>query len=112
MKKYDPVCIYGPTPPKARAAAIDRFQKDDQCRVFIGNIDVAGPGITLTSAANVAFLEASWVPAVNAQAMARAHRIGQVRPVKARFFCCEGSVDEKVMEVVARKSLQITKIMG
>lgn len=108
--KYGVVTLYGGTPAEKRQAHIDRFQKDPKCRVFVGNIQAAGTGITLTAAHEVAFIEADWVPANNAQAAMRCHRIGQAKPVRVRFFSCAGSVDEEVMDTLRRKARELAKL--
>lgn len=111
FRKYKAVTLYGGTPLAKRQHNIDQFQNNPKCRVFIGQIVAAGTGITLTAAHEVAFLEASWVPADNAQAAMRCHRVGQTKPVRVRFFTCEGSVDEEVMRVIVHKTREIAKIM-
>jgi SWI/SNF-related matrix-associated actin-dependent regulator 1 of chromatin subfamily A len=111
LRKYNCVTLFGGTPVGKRQSNIDRFQNDPKTRVFIGQVVAAGVGITLTSAAEVCFLESSWVPADNAQAAMRVHRVGQKRPVRCRFFVCADTVDEQVMRVVAQKSRDITKIL-
>lgn len=111
FRKLGAVTLFGGTPTAKRQANIDKFQKDPKCRVFIGQITAAGTGITLTAAHEVAFLESSWVPADNAQAAMRCHRIGQAFPVRVRFFTCAGSVDEEVMRTVVNKTRQITKVV-
>ena len=111
FRKYKAVTLFGGTPTAKRQANIDAFQKDPKCRVFIGQVVAAGTGITLTAAHEVAFIEADWVPANNAQAAMRCHRVGQTKPVRVRFFTCAGSVDEDVMRVVVHKTREIAKIM-
>lgn len=111
FRKYGAVSLYGNSPAARRQQQIDRFQNDKHCRVFIGQIVAAGTGITLTAAHEVAFIEADWVPANNAQAAMRCHRVGQTKPVRVRFFTCAGSVDEDVMRVVLHKTREISKIM-
>jgi SWI/SNF-related matrix-associated actin-dependent regulator of chromatin subfamily A-like protein 1 len=58
----------------------------------------------------VAFIEADWVPANNAQASMRCHRIGQTSPVRVRFFTCADSVDEQIQKALLRKTRELTKI--
>ena len=111
MRKYGAVTLYGGTPTSKRQENIDKFMKDPRCMVFVGQIIAAGTGITLTSSNEVAFIEADWVPANNAQAAMRCHRIGQTRPVRVRFFSCAGSVDEDVMRAVVHKTREIAKII-
>lgn len=111
FRKFGAVTLYGGTPTAKRQLHIDKFQNDPKCRVFIGNIQAAGTGITLTRAHEVAFIEADWVPANNAQAAMRCHRVGQTKPVRVRFFTCAGSVDEDVMRVIVHKTREIAKIV-
>jgi len=107
LTEFNPVKIVGGTSPAARQQAIDRFQRDSDCRVFIGNIGAAGTAITLTAAHNVAFIEKDYVPGNNAQAAGRAHRIGQRHPVTVKFFCLPG-FDEMLTNILARKAQEIS----
>lgn len=110
LRKYGAVTVFGGTPADKRQRHIDGFQNHPNPRVFIGQIIAAGTGITLTAANEVVFLEADWVPANNAQAAMRCHRIGQTRPVRVRFFTAAGTVDEDVMKAVVNKTRMIAKI--
>lgn len=110
LAKFGAVTLYGGTPADKRQRNIDKFMKDPTCRVFIGNIQAAGTGITLTAAHEVAFLEMDWVPANNAQAAMRCHRIGQTKSVRVRTFTLAGSVDEDVVKTLTRKTRELTKL--
>ena len=110
LRKFKPVTVYGKTPPSKRQALIDKFQNDVNCRVFIGNVQAAGTGITLTAAHHVLFVEASWVPGENMQAAMRCHRIGQTKPVFVRFVGLLGSVDEKIQSILKTKTKELTMI--
>lgn len=112
FRKYGAVTLYGNTPQRKRQGNIDAFQNNPKTRVFIGQIVAAGTGITLTAAHEVAFIEADWVPANNAQAAMRCHRVGQTRSVRVRFFNCAGSVDEQVNQVLLTKTREIAKFIG
>lgn len=110
QRGYGVVYIDGSVGERHRVDAVDRFQRDPDVRVFVGNIKAAGTGITLTAAATVVMLESSWTPADNAQALMRVHRIGQNRTVQASFITLAGSIDEVVNETVARKTAQIAQL--
>lgn len=106
------VVLTGSTSAHDRHAAIDAFQNDPDVRVFIGQIQAAGTGITLTAASDALFVESSWVPAENEQAAMRIHRIGQKNACTVRFATLAGSIDEKIQRAVLRKTADITKLFN
>lgn len=112
LAEFNPVKILGETSPKARQEAVDRFQTDPTCRVFIGNVQAAGTAITLTAASQVLFIEQSWVPGENEQASDRAHRRGQTENVHVRIAAMADSFDEKVSSVLKRKSQELSEIFN
>ncbi len=111
LSEYGTVVIQGETPPRKRQEAVDLFQADERVRVFVGQLTAAGMGLTLTAAADVVFVEASWVPGDNEQFTDRAHRIGQRGSVLAHYLVVEGSLDAKILGSAARKAEGINKIM-
>lgn len=106
------VAVAGDTPSSARQYAIDSFQNNPGCRVFIGQNTAAGTGITLTAASDLLLVEPSWVPAENAQIAGRIHRIGQGRGCQVRFVTLAGSIDEQISRVLARKTADLAQILG
>lgn len=113
LKKQFPgaAVITGETPQGKRQKEIDRFQNSPSCKVFIGNIQAAGTGITLTAASNVLFVESSFVPSDMSQAAMRCHRIGQVNSVYVRTVCVPNSIDEKICRIVEKKTKEIAKLI-
>jgi SWI/SNF-related matrix-associated actin-dependent regulator 1 of chromatin subfamily A len=111
LKPYSPLVIHGGTPMKQRDTAIDQFQNDDHRRLIILAIEAAGEVITLHASHNVIVAEPSPVPAKNHQAIARAHRKGQRHPVLARFVLLPGTLDARLMSIVARKTRDIAQIV-
>lgn len=111
LEALNPQVITGDTRPNQRQEAIDRFQNDPKARCFIGQTDACNSAITLTAAQNVLLVEPSWVPAINAQAVARAHRIGQPSSVLARFVKLAGTLDEALIAVIRRKTEAIAKLI-
>lgn len=108
----DFVGITGATPQKARADAVEKFQNDPATRGFFGQIQAAGTGITLTAAHDLLFVETSWVPAENAQAAMRIHRIGQKSLCDVRYAVLPGSIDALIARAVMKKSESIAKVLG
>lgn len=109
---YNVVVAYGATPEADRQEAVHRFQNDPNCHVFIGNIKVAGVGLTLTASCEIDMLESDWSPAGNAQALKRVHRYGQTNNVNARFITLANSIDVSVNKTVAAKTAAIAQIEG
>lgn len=108
----DAVVAYGETPEADRQEAVRRFMNDPECMVFIGNIKVAGVGLTLTESSDIDMFESDWSPAGNAQAIKRVHRYGQTKNVTARFITLAKSIDETVNQIVADKTASIAEIEG
>jgi SNF2 family DNA or RNA helicase len=82
-----------------RQARVEHFQTDPDCRLFLISLKAGGLGLNLTAAEYVFLLDPWWNPAVEAQAMDRAHRIGQTRQVFAYRLITRGTVEEKVLEL-------------
>ena len=87
-----------------RGREVERFQNHPHGpKVFIVQQQAGGIAITLTAAAEIILVEPDWSPEVNAQAIKRVHRISQDRPTRARLFKVEDSIDEAIIETLARK---------
>jgi SNF2 family DNA or RNA helicase len=86
-----------------RAERVARFQSDPDCRVFLISLKAGGLGLNLTAAEYVFLLDPWWNPAVEAQAIDRAHRIGQTRHVFAYRLLARDTVEEKVAELQQSK---------
>ena len=98
--------ILGADSPVARDAALQAFQAPDdggRNQLIVCSIEVAGHGITLTQASNVAFLELDWTPAKHDQAEDRCHRFGQEDTVNASYLLAAGTVDETIATLLERK---------
>jgi SNF2 family DNA or RNA helicase len=82
---------------------VDRFQTDPDCRLFLISLRAGGLGLNLTAAEYVYLLDPWWNPAVEAQAIDRAHRIGQTRKVFAYRIIAKDTVEERVLELQQTK---------
>lgn len=94
-----------------RQAAVDRFQSDPECRVFIGQIQAAGVGLTLTASSHVCFVEFDWRPGMLTQAEDRAHRIGQKNCVRVSYLIIEDSLDDVQLSSVSKKQITLRKTL-
>jgi SWI/SNF-related matrix-associated actin-dependent regulator 1 of chromatin subfamily A len=103
LADFGPVVLTGETKIEDRQAAVDRFQTDPKCRVFVGSITAAGVGITLTASAHVVFAELDWVPGNVTQAEDRCHRIGQSESVLVQHLVLDGSLDARMAHVLVEK---------
>ena len=94
LKDYSPVTYVGGMNEKQKDEAKRRFMEDDACRVFIGNIQAAGTGLTLTVSSTVVFAEMSYCPSDMEQCEDRACRIGQTAAsVLVQHIVLAGSLD-------------------
>jgi len=105
------VVLTGRTKNEDRQAAVDRFQNDPGCTLFIGSIQAAGVGITLTAASHVVFCELDWVPGNMCQAEDRAHRIGQQESVLIQHLVFDGSLDANMAKTLVHKQAIIEKAL-
>ena len=86
-----------------RGDRVKRFQEDPDCPLFLISLKAGGHGLNLTAADYVFILDPWWNPAVEAQAIDRAHRIGQTRPVFAYRLIARHTVEEKIVELQKSK---------
>ena len=95
-----------------RERCVSQFQNDEDCGLFLISLKAGGLGLNLTAAEYVFLLDPWWNPAVEAQAVDRAHRIGQTRPVFAYRLIAKDTVEEKVLELQKSKRDLADAILG
>lgn len=88
---------------RRRGDRVKRFQEDPDCQLFLISLKAGGHGLNLTAADYVFILDPWWNPAVEAQAIDRAHRIGQTRRVFAYRLIARNTVEEKIVELQQSK---------
>lgn len=95
-----------------RKEKVERFQSDEACKLFLISIKAGGHGLNLTAADYVFIMDPWWNPAVEAQAVDRAHRMGQVKPVFAYRLIARDTVEEKVLELQGSKRELAEAVIG
>jgi superfamily II DNA or RNA helicase len=98
--------LHGGTPVRQRDAMVASFQAGPEAGgvpVFLLSLKAGGTGLNLTRADHVIHVDRWWNPAVEDQATDRAHRIGQTRPVQVHKLVTQGTVEERVAELLRRK---------
>ena len=96
--------LTGSVSPPARQLLVDRFSAQREPAVLVSQIEAGGVGLNIQAASVVILTEPQWKPTTEEQAIARCHRMGQVRPVEVHRLLTENSVDEHMLTILARKS--------
>jgi superfamily II DNA or RNA helicase len=106
--------LTGQTPPGQRGAVVRQFQAQDDTSapILLVSLKAGGVGLNLTAADTVIHLDPWWNPAVEEQATARAHRIGQDQPVFVYKLVVEGSIEERMLELQTRKAALAQGVLG
>ncbi|MEW2523809.1 DEAD/DEAH box helicase [Streptomyces sp. NPDC047071] len=103
--------LHGGTPVAEREVMVQRFQ-DGEVPVFLLSLKAAGTGLNLTRAEHVVHYDRWWNPAVEAQATDRAYRIGQTQPVQVHRLIAEGTIEDRIAEMLLRKRELADAVLG
>jgi superfamily II DNA or RNA helicase len=95
--------LTGGIPPAERQAMVDELTNAPGPAVLVSQIQAGGVGLNIQAASVVIIAEPQLTPTMEEQAIARAHRMGQVRPVDVHRLLCEDSVDQRILELLAGK---------
>ncbi|MEJ7681239.1 MAG: DEAD/DEAH box helicase [Segetibacter sp.] len=93
----------GSTTAPDREKAIQGFQNEESCRVFLISLKAGGVGLNLTAADYVYIVDPWWNPAVEQQAIDRTHRIGQTKNIFAYRMICKDTVEDKILKLQEKK---------
>ena len=104
--------LHGGTPVEKRKEMVDRFQGEDGPPFFVLSLKAGGTGLNLTAASHVIHFDRWWNPAIEDQATDRAFRIGQKKNVLVHKFICRGTVEERIDEMIERKSRVAGEVIG
>ncbi|MEU8775352.1 DEAD/DEAH box helicase [Streptomyces sp. NPDC048606] len=103
--------LHGGTPVARRQELVDRFQSGE-VPVFLLSLKAAGTGLNLTRAGHVVHYDRWWNPAVEEQATDRAYRIGQTQPVQVHRIIAEGTVEDRIAELLEAKRALADAVLG
>ncbi|TCR17643.1 DEAD/DEAH box helicase [Streptomyces sp. BK205] len=103
--------LHGGTPVPERERMVDRFQSGS-IPVLVLSLKAAGTGLNLTRAGHVVHFDRWWNPAVEEQATDRAYRIGQTQPVQVHRLITEGTVEDRIAEMLESKRALADAILG
>ncbi|MFD3501282.1 DEAD/DEAH box helicase [Streptomyces sp. NPDC058678] len=103
--------LHGGTPVPERERMVDRFQSGET-PVLVLSLKAAGTGLNLTRAGHVVHFDRWWNPAVEEQATDRAYRIGQTQPVQVHRLITEGTVEDRIAEMLEAKRALADAILG
>lgn len=103
--------LHGGTPVARREEMVARFQAGE-APVFLLSLKAAGTGLNLTRASHVVHFDRWWNPAVEAQATDRAYRIGQTQPVQVHRLIAEGTIEDRIAEMLTRKQGLADAVLG
>lgn len=95
-----------------RERAIQQFQNNHECRVFLISLKAGGIGLNLTAADYVYIVDPWWNPAVEQQAIDRTHRIGQTKNIFAYRLICKDTIEEKMLVLQERKRALATELVA
>lgn len=104
--------LHGGTSVPKRKQYVDRFQREDGPPFFVLSLKAGGTGLNLTSASHVVHFDRWWNPAIENQATDRAFRIGQKKNVLVHKFICRGTVEERIDEMIMRKTRVADEAIG
>ena len=111
-----PGAVYGPltgsTPPEERQRLIEALGDHEGGAVLVAQIEAGGVGLNIQSASVVVLCEPQWKPSTEAQAIARSHRMGQVRRVQVHRLLLEDSLDQRMLAVLAGKQQLIEQFVN
>jgi SNF2 family DNA or RNA helicase len=102
----------GSTSPVDREKAIQNFQNNDDCRVFLISLKAGGVGLNLTAADYVYIVDPWWNPAVEQQAIDRTHRIGQTKNIFAYRMICIDTIEDKILQLQEKKKILAKELIS
>jgi hypothetical protein len=104
--------LHGGVPKDGRDRMVRDFERSGGPQFFVLSLRAGGVGLNLTGANHVVMFDRWWNPAVETQAIDRAYRIGQKRNVQVHIFCCRGTLEERIDEIISSKRGIADSVIG
>jgi SWI/SNF-related matrix-associated actin-dependent regulator 1 of chromatin subfamily A len=113
FEKYESIAVKvdGRTKNHMRQTYVDLFQNNSNIKIFFGNIQAAGVGITLTAASDTLHVELPWTPGELDQNIDRVHRIGQKEPITPWFLIAENTIEKDIMNMLDKKRKVLNNVL-
>jgi SNF2 family DNA or RNA helicase len=112
LAPFRPLEYHGRVPRRRRDAVLEKFRDDPHCHVLLMSYGAGGVGLNLQFAGYVFLFDRWWNPAVEDQAINRAHRIGVTSPVVVTRFLTRGTIEERIDEILAEKRMLFETIFS
>jgi len=112
LQPFNPLIYHGGVPTKKREPILDKFKNDPDAHLLLMSYGTGAVGLNLQFASYVFLFDRWWNPAVEDQAINRAHRIGQTNPVIITRFICAGTIEERIDRVLREKRELFEAILG
>jgi len=112
LQPFNPLIYHGGVPTKKREPILDQFKNDPDAHLLLMSYGTGAVGLNLQFAGYVFLFDRWWNPAVEDQAINRAHRIGQKNPVIVTRFICAGTIEERIDRVLREKRELFEAILG
>jgi SNF2 family DNA or RNA helicase len=112
LAPYGPLLISGKVPHRQRQPILDQFKKDPSKHLLLMSYGTGSVGLNLQFANYVFLFDRWWNPAVEDQAINRAHRLGQKEPVFVTRFISQGTIEERIAEILEKKRQLFADLIG
>lgn len=112
LARFGPVEYHGRISAGRRHQALEQFRNEDDCRLLLMTYGAGGVGLNLQFASYVFLFDRWWNPAVEDQAINRAHRIGVERAVTVTRFLTLNTIEQRIDEILAQKRELVDAVLG
>lgn len=112
LSRFNPVAYHGRVPVRTRDHVIERFRNDSECHVILMSYGAGSVGLNLQFASYVFLFDRWWNPAVEDQAINRAHRIGAKQAVTITRFLTVNTIEQRINQILSRKRELFDSVFG